>query len=100
MRKITKIRLTSPFFVWKQRNKTDITVKESNYSVDSIPRGVLAWICQNPETYSKNAITEGDFKCIFARNREGTEQLRKKNDSDILKKPAGEIAYDSSAGLF
>ena len=24
---------------------------------------------------SKNAITEGDFKCIFARNCEGTEQL-------------------------
>ena len=28
MRKITRIRRTSPFFVWKQKNKTDITVKE------------------------------------------------------------------------
>ena len=25
---------------------------------------------------SKNAITEGDFKCIFACNCEGTEQLQ------------------------
>ena len=29
-----------------------------------------------PRHTSKNAITEGDFKCIFARNCEGTEQLR------------------------
>ena len=28
-----------------------------------------------PRHTSKNAITEGDFKCIFARNGEGTEQL-------------------------
>ena len=28
-----------------------------------------------PRHTSKNAITEGDFKCIFARNCEGTEQL-------------------------
>ncbi len=44
-------RRTSPFFVWKQKNKTDITVKEES-------------------------------------------------DADILKKPAGEIAYDSLAGFF
>ena len=25
---------------------------------------------------SRNAITEGDFQCILARNCEGTEQLR------------------------
>ena len=30
-----------------------------------------------PRHTSKNAITEGDFKCIFARNCEGTEQLRR-----------------------
>ena len=29
-----------------------------------------------PRHTSKNAITEGDFKCIFARNCEVTEQLR------------------------
>ena len=28
-----------------------------------------------PRHTSKNAITEGDFKCIFACNCEGTEQL-------------------------
>jgi len=28
-----------------------------------------------PRHTSKNAITEGDFKCIFAHNCEGTEQL-------------------------
>ena len=28
-----------------------------------------------PRHTSKNAITEGDFKCIFARKCEGTEQL-------------------------
>ena len=26
-----------------------------------------------PSAYNKNAITEGDFKCVFARNCEGTE---------------------------
>ena len=26
-----------------------------------------------PRHTSKNAITEGDFKCVFARNCEGTE---------------------------
>ena len=30
-----------------------------------------------PRHTSQNAITEGDFKCILARNCEGTEQLRK-----------------------
>ena len=29
-----------------------------------------------PRHTSINAITEGDFKCVFARNCEGTEQLR------------------------
>ena len=29
-----------------------------------------------PRPVSQNAITEGDFKCILARNCEGTEQLR------------------------
>ena len=29
-----------------------------------------------PRHTSKNAITEGDFQCIFARNCEVTEQLR------------------------
>lgn len=29
-----------------------------------------------PRRTSKNAITKGDLKCIFARNCEGTEQLR------------------------
>ena len=29
-----------------------------------------------PRHTRKNAITEGDFKCVFARNCEGTEQLR------------------------
>ena len=28
-----------------------------------------------PRHTSQNAITEGDFKCILARNCEGTEQL-------------------------
>ena len=30
-----------------------------------------------PRHTSQNAITDGDFKCILARNCEGTEQLRK-----------------------
>ena len=29
---------------------------------------------------SQNAITEGDFKCILARNCEGTEQLQQRED--------------------
>ena len=29
-----------------------------------------------PRHASQNAITEGDFKCILARNCEGTEQLQ------------------------
>ncbi len=32
-------------------------------------------IWQNPETYGKNPIAEGDFQWIFARNCEGAEQL-------------------------
>ena len=32
-----------------------------------------------PRHASQNAITEGDFKCILARNCEATEQLRGKN---------------------
>ena len=31
-----------------------------------------------PRHASQNAITEGAFKCILARNCEGTEQLQKK----------------------
>ena len=30
---------------------------------------------------AKNAITEGDFLCILARNCEGTEQLQKNNNA-------------------
>ena len=30
-----------------------------------------------PRHTRQNVITEGDFKCILARNCEGTEQLRK-----------------------
>ena len=30
-----------------------------------------------PRHASQNAITKGDFKCILARNCEGTEQLHK-----------------------
>jgi len=26
-------------------------MKRCNYSVATVPRGVLTWICQNPETY-------------------------------------------------
>ena len=29
-----------------------------------------------PRHTSQNAITEGDFKCILARNCEGTKQLQ------------------------
>ena len=32
-----------------------------------------------PRHTSKNPLAEGDFKWIFARNCEGTEQLRKKH---------------------
>ena len=35
-----------------------------------------------PRHTSKNAITEGDFKCVFARNCEGTEQLRRLEITD------------------
>ena len=31
-----------------------------------------------PRHASQNAITEGDFKCILARNCEAAEQLRRK----------------------
>lgn len=43
MRKITRIRRTSPFFVWKQKNKTDITVKEKYAPEDSdmVLRGIF-----------------------------------------------------------
>ena len=33
-----------------------------------------------PRHTSQNAITEGDFLCILARNCEGTEQLRTNNN--------------------
>ena len=33
-----------------------------------------------PRHTSQNAITEGDFKCILARNCEGTEQLQQRED--------------------
>ena len=48
----------------------------SNYSVAIIPRGVWHKYAKIPRHTSKNAITEGDFKCILARNCEGTKQLR------------------------
>ena len=34
-----------------------------------------------PRHTRQNVITEGDFKCILARNCEGTEQLRKDTDA-------------------
>ena len=34
-----------------------------------------------PRHTRQNVITEGDFKCILARNCEGTEQLQSKTDS-------------------
>ena len=37
-----------------------------------------------PRHTSKNAITEGDFKCIFARNCEGTEQLHLRKEILLL----------------
>ena len=42
-----------------------------------------------PRHTSKNAITEGDFKCIFACNCEGTEQLQ------IISIPSSSIAKNS-----
>ena len=39
-----------------------------------------------PRHTSKNAITEGDFKCILARNCEGTEQLHA-NKRQFIKFP-------------
>ena len=48
--------------------------KIGNYSVDSIPRGVLAcFFAKIPRHTRQNAITEGDFECILTRNCEGTE---------------------------
>ena len=35
----------------RQPNATKHFMKCSNYSVATVPRGVLTWICQNPETY-------------------------------------------------
>ena len=34
------------------------------------------WHVKIPRHTSQNAITEGDFLCILARNCEGTEQLQ------------------------
>ena len=34
-----------------------------------------------PRHTRQNVIAEGDFKCILARNCEGTEQLRKDTDA-------------------
>ena len=51
-------------------------MKNRNYSVATVPRGVLTRICKNPETY-KPKCHHRRFKCILARNCEGTEQLRK-----------------------
>ena len=43
-----------------------------------------------PRHTSQNAITEGDFKCILARNCEGTEQLhceKEKKARDCIAEP-------------
>jgi hypothetical protein len=48
-----------------------------------------------PRHTSQNAITEGDFKCILARNCEGTEQFvleYGQSKIEYLKTPHG--AYD------
>ena len=47
-----------------------------NYSVAIIREVFWHKYAKIPRHTSKNAITEGDFKCIFARNCEVTEQLR------------------------
>ena len=49
---------------------------DSNYSVAIIREVFWHKYAKIPRHTSKNAITEGDFKCIFARNCEVTEQLR------------------------
>ena len=49
---------------------------DSNYSVAIIREVFCHKYAKIPRHTSKNAITEGDFKCIFARNCEVTEQLR------------------------
>ena len=50
-----------------------------------------------PRHTSKNAITEGDFKCIFARNCEVTEQLRmiiiKNVSKELIKKISRPLIY-------
>ena len=52
-----------------------------------------------PRHTSKNAITEGDFKCILSRNCEGTEQLRKDTDArhrKTVRRSVGRICNRSS----
>ena len=44
--------------------------------------------CQTP-------ITEGDFKCVLARNCEGTEQLRKQDISPAEAPPVFPVLYFS-----
>ena len=49
---------------------------DNNYSVVIIREVFWHKYAKIPRHTSKNAITEGDFKCVFARNCEVTEQLR------------------------
>ena len=52
-----------------------------------------------PRHTSQNAITEGDFKCILARNCEGTEQLhcreKKRKKQEIVLQSRHESGYCS-----
>ena len=54
-------------------------IKTGNlFTAEFVNHEIAIWhkYAKIPRHTSKNAITEGDFKSIFARNCEGTEQLR------------------------
>ena len=51
-----------------------------------------------PRHTSQNAITEGDFKCILARNCEGTEQLQEKKARERMRNRKDKIFALAVAG--
>ena len=51
-----------------------------------------------PRHTSQNAITEGDFKCILARNCEGTEQLQEKKGRERMRNRKDKIFALAVAG--
>ena len=68
---------------WKFSDNACIMVSKKNVTIQWPLSREVFWheYAKIPRHTSQNAITEGDFLCILARNCEGTEQLQKNNNA-------------------